>query len=964
MRSVRRPSWAVFVLMSLLPLLSACGSDQSAPVPGSLILIGGDAQTAQVGTVLGQMLTVEVRDETGVPMSGITVSWTVAGGGGSVSAASSTTGAGGQTTTAWTLGGNSGAQSVRAGASGFTVTFTATGQAGPAARVAVTPGQSTLNALQATLQLTAEVQDAFGNPVGGDITWASGDEAVLTVDATGLATAVANGAATVTATSGALEGTAALTVAQAASTVVVTPEDPIIAIGGTQQLAAAASDANGNPIVGAAFTWSSSDDAVATVDAAGLVSAVVEGTATLTATSGNASGGVTVMVILVPLPFTPTTDQDVGGTMTVGELMIPAGVTITATSDLVINATGPVQIDGSLVGDCVAVSVDGAGSLTITGSVSNVCNAMEPVTTPSLTLQASEAIVVVGATIESSGDLTISNVEAGAAALRAGRVSFLRGRASARVPANCSYGSTKIFASRNRFGTNASGAFGMPKGEDGPPGKGVALFCSGDASLTGVTLRAGRGGDGGDGSSSVPGQTALGGEGAKGGSALIGAVGDIEFSVDPTSSNGTSIFGAFGGRGGRGSHLGKDAFAQGGRGGTAGRVVINAGGTIRINDPGALTISYQFGEFEAMGGRGMADAEDGADAGTVAAERGSDASALGGKGGGIGESGPVRLIGDVLAAPSIQGAENMVVTIEPFSPGEGASLGSGGTGEATGGNGGKGNEDFPDGGPGGNTTAIGGDGGDMNFLDNRGGEVFLGAAGSGGFGEFKGSNGGGGFNKCQVGKVMQGGKGGPGGDLIGQAGVNGFLGPNREGEEIVFFEDVANGGKGGDGIEPGTGGDPGTDGVAATKLESGMNLTRGDDGEACKTPMDIIVTVSDDPVGHDPFTLGSTMTMFTVMLGLNGEIEITGPEPWVTVRGNVSPDGEFTTTGIGTIASIPNVTVEFDGTLLLDEDGRVAGVTTGTLVWGANNELPEDPDTKEKAPVTYTVVGAKKPEES
>ncbi len=233
MRSYRRQSWAV-VLLAMLPVLSVCGSDQSAPVPGSLTLVSGDAQTAQVGSMLPQPLSVEVRDDAGAPMAGIAVSWTVASGGGSVSAATSTTGPNGQTTATWTLGGSAGTQSVRAAAAGFTVTFMATGTAGPAAQVAVTPEQSTLGALQATLQLTAEVQDASGNPVGGDVTWASSDEAVLTIDATGLATALTNGTATVTATSGTLEGTATLTVAQAATTVLVTPEDPTIAIGGTQ----------------------------------------------------------------------------------------------------------------------------------------------------------------------------------------------------------------------------------------------------------------------------------------------------------------------------------------------------------------------------------------------------------------------------------------------------------------------------------------------------------------------------------------------------------------------------------------------------------------------------------------------------------------------------------------------------------------------------------------------------------
>ena len=73
-----------------------------------------------------------------------------------------------------------------------------------------------------------------------------------------------------------------------ATTVAVSPAADTLVAGDTLRLAAEALDANGNTIAGAAFTWSSSDASVATVDASGLVRGIAEGTATITAAAGEA----------------------------------------------------------------------------------------------------------------------------------------------------------------------------------------------------------------------------------------------------------------------------------------------------------------------------------------------------------------------------------------------------------------------------------------------------------------------------------------------------------------------------------------------------------------------------------------------------------------------------------------------------------------------------------------------------
>src|SRR6266851_730877 len=86
--------------------------------------------------------------------------------------------------------------------------------AGPpaVASVTVAPSPGTLP-VGSTAQLTATTKDAAGNVLTGrTVTWATSNPAVATVNSTGLATGVAAGQATITATSEGQSGTAAITV--------------------------------------------------------------------------------------------------------------------------------------------------------------------------------------------------------------------------------------------------------------------------------------------------------------------------------------------------------------------------------------------------------------------------------------------------------------------------------------------------------------------------------------------------------------------------------------------------------------------------------------------------------------------------------------------------------------------------------------------------------------------------------
>ena len=142
------------------------------------------------------------------------------------------------------------------------------------------------------------------------MTWITSSASVATVDQSGLVTAVGNGTAVISARvnegSGAT-GTVIMTVMQVVDLVEVSPATAeLTVLGATVQLTAEAFDANGHAVAEAEFSWESSNVAVATVDASGLVTGVAEGVATITVDAASASGSTRVTVMQsVPVAQVP-----------------------------------------------------------------------------------------------------------------------------------------------------------------------------------------------------------------------------------------------------------------------------------------------------------------------------------------------------------------------------------------------------------------------------------------------------------------------------------------------------------------------------------------------------------------------------------------------------------------------------------------------------------------------------------
>ena len=255
------------LILATVMVGAACGDDPVVPVP-TTITVSPSSATLESFDDTAQ-LTATVKDQEGQTMTDVTVTWTS----GNESAA--TVNSAGLVTAA-----GNGAATVEASVEDVKGTAQITVEQRPA-EVVVSPEAVTMVSFGETLELAAEAFDANGHMIeGADFAWSSQDESVATVDGAGVVTAIANGAATVVASAEDAAGTSEITVEQRIAQLTLSPGAAILAeVGDTARFSAEAADANENVIEGVEFTWSSNDESVVTVDAAGLVTATGNGVA-------------------------------------------------------------------------------------------------------------------------------------------------------------------------------------------------------------------------------------------------------------------------------------------------------------------------------------------------------------------------------------------------------------------------------------------------------------------------------------------------------------------------------------------------------------------------------------------------------------------------------------------------------------------------------------------------------------
>jgi hypothetical protein len=265
-----------------------------------------------------------------------------------------------------------------------TITATYRGQSGSAAltvtaavvtSIAVTPATPAIG-MNTAQQFTAiaTLSDATTQNVTSLANWSTVDvtgTGVASVDMSGLATGTAVGTATITATYRGVSGSATLTVTSAVVTsVTVTPATPSIAKGVTQQFTAIAtlSDATTQDVTRFAV-WTTADvtgTGVASIDANGLATGTVVGTATVKATYLGYSGSATLMV---------TAAVPVSIVITPAPLNIPLNMVVQLTATLIYSDATTLDVTATGVWDSATSTV---ATVTATGSTGGRARGVSP----------------------------------------------------------------------------------------------------------------------------------------------------------------------------------------------------------------------------------------------------------------------------------------------------------------------------------------------------------------------------------------------------------------------------------------------------------------------------------------------------------------------------------------------------------------------------------------------------------
>lgn len=193
------------------------GGGGGALTPSQIVLVSGNGQTGTVSQTLASAVVVRVVDASGIPVSGVNVTWTLAGAnnGGLASPAISRTDGSGDASLLWTLGSKVGLQQVTASVTGLTsVTLSATAQIGSTGAVIVDNGNGQTGAIGAALAtyLRVLVVDQSGTAVssarvnwsvatgGGSLSKSSGTTGISGLDSLVWTLGTSAGAQSVTAT--------------------------------------------------------------------------------------------------------------------------------------------------------------------------------------------------------------------------------------------------------------------------------------------------------------------------------------------------------------------------------------------------------------------------------------------------------------------------------------------------------------------------------------------------------------------------------------------------------------------------------------------------------------------------------------------------------------------------------------------------------------------------------------------
>ena len=256
--------------------------------------------------------------------------------------------------------------------------------------ISITPDDMTL-AIGVGQQYTASAiySDGSIEDLVTGVLWTSSNTTVATVDGNGLATTLAAGDTTITATVGSFTDSSVITVVPAhLQSITLSPTNVTMPASTLQQFTAVGNFDDGSTQVLVSAAWLSNSPSVLTIDGNGLATAVAAGTATVSVTSGSVSASTSVTVstaTLVTLAVEPlNSSMPVGATK---QFQATGTFSDSSTHDM----TQQVLWSSSASGTATITNLGLASSLT-TGSTT--VTAMQGAVSASTTLTVSNVTLV------------------------------------------------------------------------------------------------------------------------------------------------------------------------------------------------------------------------------------------------------------------------------------------------------------------------------------------------------------------------------------------------------------------------------------------------------------------------------------------------------------------------------------------------------------------------------------------
>jgi len=295
---------------------------------------------------------------------------------------------------------SAGSTAISAALAGVTNNVTLTVTAPPTlTSIAVTPANPTiLVGASQPFTATGTYSDSSTKNITSQATWTSSSTGVATINASGSATGVSAGGTTISAALAGVSGQSTLTV-QAPPTlasIAVTPANPVIMNGATQQFTATGTYSDGSTQnLSSQVAWTSSKTVVAAINANGLATGVSAGATVISAALSGVTATNTLTVQAAPLVITTTS-------MPTGTVRVAYSATLLATG-----GTTPYTwsvANGSLPGGLALNAATGAltgtptntGTFTFTARVSDAGSSQQIASSAlSITISSAPATVTI-----------------------------------------------------------------------------------------------------------------------------------------------------------------------------------------------------------------------------------------------------------------------------------------------------------------------------------------------------------------------------------------------------------------------------------------------------------------------------------------------------------------------------------------------------------------------------------------